>query len=81
MRVVLYTVVILVLGLFVATTCVDFANAIEPTTLEEALERPVKVQKWVDKPNNVVCYWLTRYPKYLTCLQRRGLPQHNADVR
>jgi hypothetical protein len=54
---------------FGITKCVDVANAIEPTTLEEALERPVKVEKYVDKENNVACYWVARYPKYLSCLQ------------
>ena len=63
------------------TSCVDVANAKETTTLDDALERPVKVEKWVDRDNNVVCYWVQRYPKYLTCLQRRGLKQHNSDVR
>jgi hypothetical protein len=48
---------------------VDFANAIETTTLDDALERPVVVQKYVDKENDVVCYWTTRYPRYLSCIQ------------
>ncbi len=41
----------------------------ETTTLEDALERPVKVEKYVDKENNVVCYWADRYPQYLACVQ------------
>ena len=58
-----------VAALFFAATCVNYANAKEPTTLEEALERPVKVEKYVDKENNVVCYWTERYPEYISCLQ------------
>jgi hypothetical protein len=56
---------------FGITKCVDVANAIEPTTLEEAVERtwPHKIQRYVDKENNVVCYWQARHPQYLSCLQ------------
>jgi hypothetical protein len=63
-----------------AILLVDVVNAKEPTTLEDALERPVKVKKYVDKANNVVCYW-QEGSQYLTCLQRRGLRQHNSDVK
>jgi hypothetical protein len=80
MKEVLIAVVVLMLGLFVLTKCVDTANSKEPTTLEEALERPVKIEKYVDKANNVVCYWNARHPADLECLQRRGLRQHNSDV-
>jgi hypothetical protein len=48
---------------------VDLANAKETTTLEDALERPVKVEKYVDTEEGVVCYWVQRYPKYLTCVK------------
>jgi hypothetical protein len=48
---------------------VDWANAKETTTLDDALNRPVKVEKYVDTENNVVCYWTQRFPKYLSCLQ------------
>lgn len=48
---------------------VDVANAKETTTLDEALERPVKVEKHVDQENGVVCYWTDRYPKYLSCVK------------
>jgi len=45
------------------------AESKETTTLDEALERPVKVQRFVDKELGVVCYWVQRYPKYLTCVE------------
>jgi hypothetical protein len=61
-------------GLLVAS-CVDKANSIEPTTLEDALERPVKVQKYVDKvqkyvdkENSVVCYWQPKHPQSFDCV-------------
>ena len=54
------------------TSCVDVANAIEPTTLEDALDRPVEVKKYIDKGNNVVCYWVDRYPKELECVYIPG---------
>jgi hypothetical protein len=60
---------LMVIGLaFVTTTCVDYANAKEPTTLEDALERPYKIQKYVDKENSVVCYWQLRHPQLLSCI-------------
>jgi hypothetical protein len=73
----------LILGswILLGLSIVDTVNAKEPTTLEEAIERPVKVEKFVDKENNVVCYWATRHPEYLSCLQIRGLRQHNTDVK
>ncbi len=78
-------IIMVVLGtisaLWLCTVCVDAVNAKETTTLEEALERPVVVEKYLDKANNVVCYWIKGNPKYLTCLQRRGLRQHNSDVK
>jgi hypothetical protein len=61
---------------FGVTTCVDVANAIEPTTLEEALDRPVEVKKYIDKDNSVVCYWVGRYPDKVDCVYvPRGLPR------
>jgi glucose uptake protein GlcU len=52
--------------------CLAEANARETTTLDDALERPVKVQKYVDKEFGVVCYWTSRYLKNLSCVQIRG---------
>jgi hypothetical protein len=59
MRSFIIAVVVLVLGAFVVTKCVDVANSKEPTTLDDALNRPVVVQKYEDKENGVVCYWRT----------------------
>jgi hypothetical protein len=55
------------------TTCVDAANAIETTTLEDALERPVVLERSYDKDTGVVCYWATRHPEYIACVQVIGL--------
>ena len=61
MRVVLYAVVTLVVGLFVVTKCVDVANGKDTTPLENVFTRPhTDVQKFVDKDNGVVCYWRNR---------------------
>jgi hypothetical protein len=60
-----------VLGMILLITLVNVGNAVEPTTLDDALNRPVKVQKYVDKDNNVVCYWADRYPQFLSCIQIR----------
>jgi hypothetical protein len=60
---------------------VKVANAKEPTTLEDALERPVVVQKYVDEANDVVCYWVDRRPQYLSCLQIRGLDHRERDAK
>jgi hypothetical protein len=58
------------------------STAMDTTTLDDALERKVVIEKFVDKANNVVCYWVKGEPKFtFACLQRRGLRQHNADVR
>ena len=80
MREVLIAIVVILLTIVAFTFLVDAANARETTTLEDALKRPVKIEKYVDKANNVVCYW-QEGSQYLTCLQRRGLRQHNSDVR
>jgi hypothetical protein len=53
----------------------------ETTTLDDAINRPVVIEKYVDKANNVVCYYEQKNPRFLTCLQRRGLRQHNSDVK
>ena len=60
---------------------VDTANSKETTTLDDALERPVKVQKYVDKENDVVCYWVGRVPDYLNCVQIRGLDHRERDAK
>jgi hypothetical protein len=60
------------LGLLV-TTCVDAANAKETTTLEDALERPVVLERSYDNDTGVVCYWAVRYPRYIACVQVRDL--------
>jgi hypothetical protein len=80
MRETFVTLLVLAAGLALMFTCVDYANSKETTTLDDALNRPVKIEKYVDKANNVVCYW-QEGSQYLTCLQRRGLRQHNSDVR
>lgn len=64
---------------FVVTTCVDIANSKETTTLDEALDRPVKIERYVDKDNGVVCYWNTRYPGYLTCVKVTNTTQRHAQ--
>lgn len=45
------------------------ALAKETTSLDEALDRPVKVEKFVDKENGVACYWNNRHPQHLSCVQ------------
>ncbi len=71
------TLVVVAVIAVTVTTCVDAANSTEPTTLEAVLERDsnnVKVHKYVDKLNGVVCYWRGRSTN-LTCLhvtQRRS---------
>jgi hypothetical protein len=52
---------------------VDFANAKETTTLEDALERPVVLERSYDNDTGVVCYWAVRYPQYIACVQVQGL--------
>jgi hypothetical protein len=66
----LVSTLIAVVAVFIAcTVVVDLANSKETTTLDEALERPVKVQKFEDKENGVVCYYVGRYPDYLNCVK------------
>ncbi len=48
---------------------VNIADSKETTTLDEAVERPVKIERYVDDINGVVCYWNTRHPAYLTCVK------------
>ena len=61
------------------TSCIDVANSEETTTLEDALERPVVVKKYVDEDNDVVCYYVGRVPDYLNCVQiLPGLKRGNA---
>jgi hypothetical protein len=55
------------------TMCVDVANAKETTTLEEALERPVVLERRYDNDTGVVCYWANRFPQYIACVQVRDL--------
>jgi hypothetical protein len=69
MKEVILAQALIVVGCFVVTTCVDTANAKETTTLEDALERPVKVHRYFDKETFVACYWTERHPKYLSCVQ------------
>jgi hypothetical protein len=73
MREVLLAVFLIVGMFFVVTTCVDRANAKETTTLEDALERPVVLERSYDKDTGVVCYWATRHPEYIACVQVIGL--------
>jgi hypothetical protein len=68
MRETFATLLALAAGLFVMFTCVDYANAKEPITLDEAIERPVKVKSFVDKKNSVVCYYFGTHPNYLNCV-------------
>lgn len=51
----------------------------ETTTLDEALEHPVKVEKFVDKVNGVVCYWSTRHPQYLDCVKVTNTSKRHAQ--
>jgi hypothetical protein len=69
MKEVILAVVLIVVGFFAVTTCVNFANAKETTTLEDALERPVVVHRHFDEETHVACYWTDRHPKYLSCVQ------------
>lgn len=55
-------------SLLLVFTCVDYANAKETTTLEDALNRPTNVNRFVDKENGVVCYWADQYPEHLACV-------------
>jgi hypothetical protein len=74
MREVILAAALIVVGFFVVTTCVERANAKETTTLEDALERPVVVESYVDKENGVICYWSNRFPKYLSCVHAPFAP-------
>lgn len=58
----------LIVMIVIAGLCLEYATAKEPTTLDEAVDRPVKIEQYVDKENGVVCYWHTRHPAYLTCV-------------
>ena len=68
--------------LFGMTKCVDVANAKEPTTLEEALDRPIEVKSFVDKKNSVVCYYFGTHPNYLNCVYvpQPGLTWRNKTI-
>ena len=69
MRIVLYALLIMCIGICLATTCTNMANAYESTTLDEAVDRPFKIERYVDQQNGMVCYWNTRHPAYLTCVK------------
>jgi hypothetical protein len=58
---------------FMVSTCVNYANAKETTTLDDALERPVVLERSYDNDTGVVCYWAVRYPQYIACVQVQGL--------
>jgi hypothetical protein len=73
MKEVILAAALIVVGFFVVTTCVDRANAKETTTLEDALERPVVLERSYDNDTGVVCYWAVRYPQYIACVQVRDL--------
>lgn len=62
------TITIGLVLLFGMTKCVDYANAAETTTLDEATNRPVKIMKYIDKKNNVICYWNKRHPADIECV-------------
>ncbi len=55
--------------LLAAILLVDVVNAKETTTLEDALERPVTVERHYDENTGVACFWTDRYPRYLSCVQ------------
>ena len=55
--------------LVVIATCVDMANSKETTSLDDALERPVKVERYIDQETGVACYWIGRNPQYVSCLE------------
>ncbi len=70
------------IALFVSCiTLVDYTNAATPTTLEEAFNRPVVIKKYVDKENNVVCYWNERHPADIECLQVQYQPWGTKDAK
>ncbi len=48
---------------------VNIADSKETTTLDEAVDRPTKIERYIDKQNGVACYWNTRHPAYLTCVK------------
>jgi hypothetical protein len=69
MREVVIALAAIIVMCFGVMTCVDWANAKETTTLEDALERPVVVHRHFDDETNVACYWTERHPQYISCVQ------------
>ena len=65
MRGVLLLMVLAVGPLMVA---LEYATAKETTTLDEATNRPVVIEKYIDKKNNVICYWNKRHPADIECV-------------
>ena len=58
---------LVIIGIIVA---VSWASAKETTSLEDALERPVKVERYIDQETGVACYWVgKRGPRYLSCIE------------
>ncbi len=68
MRTLLGAVVLVIVVFFSCVSAVDWANAKETTSLDDALNRPVVMQKYVDEENNVVCYWPPRHPQFINCV-------------
>jgi hypothetical protein len=70
----IFLAVLFAIGILVtAILFVDAVNAKETTTLEDALERPVVLERRYDKDTGVVCYWAARHPEYIACVQVIGL--------
>lgn len=61
--------ILAVVSIYSTLLYVAAASGKETTPLDEALERPVKVEKFVDEENGVVCYFVGNKPRYLTCVK------------
>ncbi len=51
----------------------------EPTTLDDAINRPVVIKKYVDHANGVVCYWNKRHPGELECVKVTNTSKRHAQ--
>ena len=69
-------IMVLMIG-FIFT--MEVAVGKETTTLDEATNRPVKIEKYVDKVNGVVCYWNKRHPAELDCVKVTNTSKRHAQ--
>lgn len=76
MRGVLLLIILAVGPLLVA---LEYATGKETTTLDEATNRSVKIEKYVDKVNGVVCYWNKRHPAEIDCVKVTNTSKRHAQ--